>query len=90
MRATPPNPDVPHALVSAHAVCRFLSRIIILSIFATLGAQGFAETLENLLVLAASYCCAIGGVRREWPLRPSLTHYDEAAAYGAIAAAIAA
>lgn len=84
-----PNPDVPRELASAQVVARFLLRMIILSIFATLGRQGFGETIEKLLLLAISYCLLAGGVRREAPLGHVLSHYDEAAAYG-MAASLAA
>ena len=58
-----------------------LLRIVILSIFAALGRQGFGKTIEPLLTLATCYCILIGGIRREAPLGHVLTHYDEAAAY---------
>lgn len=68
----------------------FLLRIIILAFFAVLGVQGFAKTLESLLFLAVCYCLVIGAIRREAPLGPILTHYDEAAAYAVISAGLAA
>ena len=76
-----PNPDIPHDLVSAQVLVRFLLRIVILSICAALGRQGFGKTIEPLLTLATCYCIFIGGIRREAPLGHVLTHYDEAAAY---------
>jgi hypothetical protein len=84
-------PTVPHELVSARVLARFLARILILAVFASLGRQGFGTTIEQLLVLATCYCVFIGGIRREAPFGPVLTHYDEAAAYGmaAIVAALA-
>ena len=77
----PPHPDIPHDLVSAQVLIRFLLRIIILCVFAALGRQGFGKTIEPLLTLATCYCVFIGGVRREAPLGRVLTHYDEAAGY---------
>lgn len=84
-------PTIPHELVSARVLARFLLRILILAVFATLGRDGFGKTIEHLLILAACYCVFIGGIRREAPLGPVLTHYDEAATYGmaAILAALA-
>jgi hypothetical protein len=76
-----PNPDIPHDLVSAQVVVRFFLRIVVLSIFAALGRQGFGKTIEPLLGLATCYCIVIGGIRREAPLGQALTHYDEAAGY---------
>ena len=83
-----PNPDIPQQRLSARVLVRFLLRIVILAVFAGLGSQGFAKTIEQLLVLAVCYCVIIGGIRREAPLGPVLSHYDEAAAY-AIAAGLA-
>jgi hypothetical protein len=60
-------------------------RLVILSIFAVLGSQGFGKTLESLLLLAALYCIFAAAVRREEPFAPVLTHFDEAAAYIVIA-----
>jgi hypothetical protein len=84
-------PTIPHELASARVLSRFLLRILILAVCATFGRQGFGKTIEQLLILAVCYCVAIGGFRREAPLGPVLTHYDEAAAYGmaAILAAVA-
>jgi hypothetical protein len=76
-----PNPDIPHDLVSAQVLARFLLRIVILSICAALGRQGFGKTIEPLLTLATCYCIVVGGIRREAPLGHVLTHYDEAAGY---------
>jgi hypothetical protein len=64
---------------------RFAVRMAILVCFAFVGRQGFAKTLESLMSLAACYCIVMGGFRRETPLGPLLTHYDEGAAYALIA-----
>jgi len=85
----PPNPDIPHDLVSAQVLVRFLLRIVILSICAALGRQGFGKTIEPLLTLATCYCIVVGGIRCEAPLGQVLTHYDEAAGY-ALGASLAA
>jgi hypothetical protein len=77
----PPTPQISRQTVSAQVVVRFLLRLTILALFATLGAAGFGRTLESLMVLSVCYCLVIGGLRRESPLGPVLTHYDEAAAY---------
>lgn len=73
---------MPHELVSARVLTRFLLRILILVVCATFGLQGFGRTIEQLFIMIACYCVVIGGFRREAPLGPALTHYDEAAAYG--------
>jgi hypothetical protein len=74
-------PDVPRGIAITRVLVRFSLRMAILICFAFIGRQGFAKTLESLMALAACYCIVIGGFRREFPLGPVLTHYDEAAAY---------
>jgi hypothetical protein len=78
------TPDIPH-FGSAQALTRFFLLLLILSIFAALGSQGFGKTLEGLLVLAVFYCIFVAAIRREEPFAPALTHFDEAAAYAVIA-----
>jgi hypothetical protein len=79
------TPDVPRQLGSAYVLTRFLLRILLLSVFATLGSQGFTKTIESLLVLAVFYCIFAAVIRREAPFGPALTHLDEAAAYAVVA-----
>jgi hypothetical protein len=38
-----------------------------------------------MLVLAVVYCTVAAAIRREEPFGPDLTHFDEGAAYAAIA-----
>jgi len=82
-------PTMLRELASARVLARFLLRMLILAGCASLGRQGFGATIEQLFILATCYCVFIGGIRRETPLGPVLTHYDEAAAYG-MAASLAA
>jgi hypothetical protein len=81
----PHPPNISRDFGSAQVLTRFFLRLVILSIFAVLGPQGFGKTLESLLVLAAFYCVFIAAIRREEPFAPVLTHFDEAAAYAVIA-----
>ena len=69
----PSTPDVPRQLGAAYAITRFFLRILLLSVFATLGSQGFAKTFESLLVLAVFYCIFAAAVRQEAPFGPVLT-----------------
>ena len=80
----PHTPDIPRELASTYVLIRFLLRMLILGMFAALGSQGFAKTLESLLLLAMLYCVLIALIRREAPFGPALTHFDEAAAYAVI------
>ncbi len=66
---------------TARVLLRFLIRAAMLSMFAVFGADGFAKTLVNLLVLTGLYCVVAAIIKREEPLGPVLTHLDEAAAY---------
>jgi hypothetical protein len=59
------NPDISHELVFVQVLIRFLLRMVILSVFAVVGSQGFGKTLESLLVLAAFYCITVAAIRRE-------------------------
>jgi hypothetical protein len=79
------TPDIPRDIAITRVLVRFSMRMAILICFSFVGRQGFAKTLESLMALAACYCIVIGGFRRETPLDPILTHYDEAAAYALIA-----
>jgi hypothetical protein len=81
----PHTPDISRNFGSAQALTRFFMRLVILSIFAALGSQGFGKTLEGLLAFAVFYCIFAAAVRREQPFGPALTHFDEAAAYAVIA-----
>ena len=81
----PHNPDISRDFGSAQALTRFFMRLVILSIFAALGSQGFGKTLEGLLMWAVFYCIFAAAIRREKPFGPALTHFDEAAAYAVIA-----
>jgi hypothetical protein len=81
----PHTSDIPRDFGSVQALTRFFMRLVILSIFAALGSQGFGKTLEGLLAFAVFYCIFAAAVRREQPFGPALTHFDEAAAYAVIA-----
>lgn len=81
----PHTPDISRYFGSARALTRFFLRLVILSIFAVLGSQGFGKTLEGLLTFAVFYCIFVAAIRREEPFGPVLTYFDEAAAYAVIA-----
>jgi hypothetical protein len=80
-----PNIRISPQLSSAQALIRFALRMVILSIFAALGNQGFGKTLESVLALAVCCCIFIAAIRREAPFGPALIHFDEAAAYAVCA-----
>lgn len=71
----------PHQLGSSHVLFRFIFRLVLLSMFATFGTQGFGRTFAALLALSAIFCAVSGVMRREEMFSRVLTHWDEAAAY---------
>jgi hypothetical protein len=76
-----PTSRLPHNPSSSQVLTRFLLRLVFLTAFAAFGAQGFARTLATLLVLSEIFCVVMAAFRREAPLGPVLTHWDEAAGY---------
>ena len=79
-----PRPTIPHQLNSLQILLRFMFRLLLLSTFATFGAQGFGTTFAAILALSATFCAVVGAMRREAMFGPVLTHWDEAAAYAVI------
>jgi hypothetical protein len=81
------RPTITHQLNSLQILLRFmfrLLRLLLLSTFATFGAQGFGTTFAAILALSATFCAVVGAMRREAMFGPVLTHWDEAAAYAVI------
>jgi hypothetical protein len=76
--------NMPAELKSARALVRFGLRMIILSVFATLAGAGFARSFVALSWMSAMFCIIVGTVKREAIFDSFLTHWDEAAAYGAL------
>ena len=69
---------------SRRVLNRFLLRILILVLFATLGvfrSKGFGPTFVSLLVLAAGFCIGLAMLHREAVFGRVLTNWDEAAAF---------
>ena len=46
-----PTPDIPRQLSSVRVLVRFLLRLVIVGAFASMGREGFAQTLAPLLAL---------------------------------------
>jgi hypothetical protein len=78
---TQPKPHASSHPTSHQVLARFLMRLAILGSFATFSSKGFAPALTALLTFATAYCLVMGTYRRESLLGPTLTHFDEAAAY---------
>jgi hypothetical protein len=74
-----PKSTFAHEVDSRHVLFRFAFRLIVLTVFASLGTRGFGPAFAALLAMAALFCAIAGAMRRE------LTHWDEAVAYAVIA-----
>ena len=73
---------------SVQVLARFVLRIVILVIFATLGNIGFARSLETLLWMSIILCVVVAVMRRERLFQPTLNHWDETVAYAALYALV--
>jgi hypothetical protein len=69
---------------SVQVLARFVLRIVILVVFATLGSIGFARSLATLLGMSIVLCVVVAVMRRETLFRATLNHWDETAAYAAL------
>lgn len=59
-----------------------------LRFFAIFSRQDAAMVPKNLMIMASSFCIVLAQVRREELTASVLTHWDEAAVYGLIYAAL--
>lgn len=84
----PLTPNFSREVTPLQVISRFLWRVVILTILAAIGRHGFGKTFASLVVPAAFYCVFTGAFRREPLFGPSLTHFDEAATFAAIACSI--
>ena len=72
---------IPPQFNSRQVLFRIVFRLVLLTILATFGSQGFGKTFAALLALSAVFCTVSGAMRREAIFGPALTHWDEAAVY---------
>lgn len=80
-------PNLPDGIRSVQVAIRFALRMVVLSVFATLGNGGFSKTFAVLLWMSAVFSVLAAAIRREPLLDSALTHWDEAAGYGIICCA---
>lgn len=69
------------------ALGRFALKLILLTLFAlvqSLSSLGFGRSLSHLMLLTGMIDVALALMRRERPLSPTLTYWDEAAAFLAL------
>jgi hypothetical protein len=67
---------------SVQVAARFVLRILILVTFAAFGNPDFGRSFAALLLLSVALCVVTGLMRHESLFARTLTHWDEAAAYG--------
>ncbi len=67
---------------SVQVAARFALRILILVSFAAFGNPAFGRSFAALLLLSVVLCVVTAIVRHESLFAGTLTHWDEAAAYG--------
>jgi hypothetical protein len=79
-------PPLPQRLRSAQVLIRFGVRLLVMVVFASVGSNGFNQSLMALSWMAAAFCAAIAAIRHERILDLDLNHWDEVAAYGALCA----
>lgn len=63
----PQTAALPPGATTFQVMSRFALRAVVLAVFSTLGAKGFAQTFADLLTLGASYCGCVAAFRRERP-----------------------
>jgi hypothetical protein len=80
----PQLPNISNDVRSSQAVARFCLRLVILSVFASLGSVDFGRSFAVLALMSTVLCLVTGLLRREAVWDSALTHWDEAAAYGAL------
>jgi hypothetical protein len=80
-----PRLATPHQFSSSQVLLRFALRLIVFSVFATIGAAGFRIMFPTFMSLSVIYCAIAATFRGEAMFGRVLTHWDEAAGYGALA-----
>ena len=78
------RPAISYQLTSSQVLFRLGFRLVVLSVFANFGTQGFGITFSMLLAMSAIFCAIVGVVRHEAIWGPALTHWDEAVTYAAL------
>lgn len=68
---------------------RIVVRLGVLATFAAASSQPFWTVLTNLLLVGAGLATVMAAGRRERPLGPALTHFDEAAFYALLGCGLA-
>ena len=74
-----------HQIDSARVLIRFVFRLVILLTFAGLAQTSYANAVSVLFTMSIALCITWGTIRHERILGPSLTNWDEAAAYACLA-----
>ena len=70
-----PKPTFAHEVDSRHVLFRFAFRLIVLTVFASLGTRGLGPAFAALLAMAGIFCAIAGAMRREQMFGHVLTHW---------------
>jgi hypothetical protein len=81
-QASSPTPE---QINTARVIARFGLRLAIVVFCAAFAQTSFAYAMVVLLLLSITFCFIWGTLRREPVFGPSLTNWDEAAAYACLA-----
>lgn len=74
----------PHQFSSSQVLFRFLLRLIVFTVCAVAATPGFRIMFPTLMFLSALACALAAVLRGEAIFGRVLTHWDEAAGYGAL------
>jgi len=74
----------PHQFSSRQVMLRFALRLLLFSVIAVVGAPGFRILFPTFMILSAISCALAAALRGEAIFGRVLTHWDEAAGYGAL------
>jgi hypothetical protein len=70
---------------SRQVLFRIIFRLVVLTVFARFGGEAFGKALAALLAMSAIFGAVVAVMRREALFGRSLTHWEEAATYVALA-----
>jgi hypothetical protein len=79
----------PHQFSSLQVLLRFVLRLIVFTVIAAIAAPGFRIMFPTLMILSAISCALAAALRGETIFGRLLTHWDEAAGYGALGCLVA-
>jgi hypothetical protein len=79
----------PHRISSRQVLWRFALRLTLFTVIAMVGTPGFRILFPTFMILSAISCALAAALRGEALFGRELTHWDEAAVYGALGCLVA-